>query len=673
MSFKKLQIIDPYSIGSPEIGHIYLGRDNMGLWEKYPNGDISYFTTGGTMGAGSSGSSGADGLPGLNGNFLGSSGTSGIGSSGTSGTSSSSGISGTSGVSGTNGTSGLSGTSGSSGTSGTSGTAGTAGSSGVSIDGSSGTSGITGSSGTSGIGSSGTSGANGAYGGASRLWIYTGSMPIERKFYANGQTNLALVQSLYINEVDYDNQLVDNWLNTWTNGLLKIEKWQDASVFGIYENCTSTMVIPGVFNVNNLSLIDCNGSLVLNETYVISFIKYSGSSGSGSSGSSGANGANGSSGISGDNGTSGSSGLNGSSGISGDNGTSGSSGLNGSSGISGDNGTSGSSGYGSPGDTGSGGTSGTNGESGTSGSSGTSGTNGINGLNGSSGTSGTNGTDGTAGSSGASPADHTFLTNLAWDKSDHTGQATSLAAFDASGKAIFYTPTGISFGTSGTSGLSGGSNYEAWTVKVDSGSVQNIYSKNSTSGTVYKRLDFVSGTNMTITPTSGASDNMILTFNASGTGGGAGTSGTSGASGTGGSGSSGISGTSGSSGTMNWIGGGTSSDTSISDTYTVVHTESTVAVAIKYFVCATIAIEVDSTGWTYARVRTGSSTTNFVTIGGIYHAVAGLQTFTISGYFGLGVQSNLYLEVRSTASNPIVRSAIDGKEYATNLSIIKIN
>ena len=84
MSFKKIQLINPWDIGCPDTGHIYFGRDHVGLWEKFEDCSWHYITTGSTSGytMGTSGSSGKDGL---DGSFMGSSGTSG--SSGLTGTS----------------------------------------------------------------------------------------------------------------------------------------------------------------------------------------------------------------------------------------------------------------------------------------------------------------------------------------------------------------------------------------------------------------------------------------------------------------------------------------------------------------------------------------------------------------------------------------------------------
>jgi hypothetical protein len=278
MSFKKLQLISPNDIGCPDDGHIYLGRDSVGLWEKYSNCEWVYIVTGGTTGAGTSGSSGSDGTSGKDGIFFGSSGASGDnGSSGTDGTSGTSGKNGNDGTSGTSGASGTAGTSGTSGKEGTSGTSGISGSSGVSgNDGSSGIS-TDGSSGTSGLtGSSGTSGIDGFYGGATRLWtFYDTQDPNWGEFYSSGVTDLSLINNLIINNLDYDNQDVGNWLSTWTNGLLKIEKWRDPSIFGIYDGCISTVYSPGRYKIYNINQLNSNGSLVNGEKYLISFVKTS--------------------------------------------------------------------------------------------------------------------------------------------------------------------------------------------------------------------------------------------------------------------------------------------------------------------------------------------------------------------------------------------------------------
>jgi len=390
VSFKKFQLINPNSIGSPEDGHVYLGRDEIGLWEKYSNGEWVYVITGSTTGAGTSGSSGVNGI---DGEFLGSSGT-----SGTSGSSGSNGTSGSSGKTGTSGTSGL----GSSGTSGL---------------GSSGTSGLTGSSGTSGNGTSGSSGKDGnffgssglsgssgisSYGGSSRRWIYsTNSVPIENGQFTTDNLDLSSLNYIRIYSVDADEQFVGNWINSWSFGVLKIEKWGNSSIFGIYLINSGITYTSGYYEINNLTLYNGYNLLSNNDDYIISFVPGGlGTGGSGDSGSSGTSGEGspGSSGTSGEGspGTSGTSGEGspGTSGTSGEGspGTSGTSGEGspGSSGTSGEGspGSSGTSGEGSPG------TSGTSGE-GSPGSSGTSGE----GSPGSSGTSG-EGSPGTSGTSG---------------------------------------------------------------------------------------------------------------------------------------------------------------------------------------------------------------------------------------------------------------------------------
>lgn len=298
MSFKKIQIINADDIGNPETGHIYLGRDNFGLWEKKSDGFWHYISTGST-GTGSSGTSGVDGIfYGTNGT-AGSSGTSGTSSFGSSGTSGRDGNTSTSGTSGSSGTSGFgtSGTSGSSGSSGTSGIDGTSGSSGKS-----GTSGSSGSSGSSGFtGSSGTSGINSGYGGATRLWVFTGSTePMSGQFYANSieyfnSKNLDLIDYISINTNDHDGQDLENWIKHWNTGILKIEEWDNMGVFGIYTGTTSTKSTGNTYELTDFNFYSGNGTLTEGNRYLVSFV-HSGSyfsiSGttSGTSGTSGTDG-----------------------------------------------------------------------------------------------------------------------------------------------------------------------------------------------------------------------------------------------------------------------------------------------------------------------------------------------------------------------------------------------
>lgn len=304
MSFKKIELIKPEDIGRPESGYAYFGRDSQGYWDKIDSGEITRLGIEGSFGLGA-GSSGTSGKDGVDGEFLGSSGTSGNdgssgvngahGSSGRTGTHGTSGLSGINGTSGTGGLSGTSGTSGSSGLSGTSGTSGLTGSSGTSSNGSSG---------TSSNGSSGTSGIDGSYGAATRLWLFTndeGTAYVDSYFYTSGSTDLSIVNGIIINVIDYDNSSLDNWINTWNNGLLKIEKFGNPSIFGIYNGILSTQ-IGNTYHLTNLTTL--NGysgldGLIEGDKYLISFIKSgdgsglsgsSGTSGSGSPGTSGTSG-----------------------------------------------------------------------------------------------------------------------------------------------------------------------------------------------------------------------------------------------------------------------------------------------------------------------------------------------------------------------------------------------
>ena len=276
MSFKKIQLIDPNTIGCPESGHIYFGRDDKGLWEKYSDCGVNYITTGSTSGSGTNGTSGSSGRDGVDGINLGTSGTSGKnGTSGVSGTSGTSGKEGTSGTNGSSGSSGITGTSGSSGI-------GTSGSSG--LTGSSGTSGLTGTAGSSGVdgnfyGSSGTSGFSGGYGGAARKWISTySSGPSNNCFYGTsslGGYNFTSLTQIVINKTDADNQPLQYWLRTWLKGILKIERRDDLTNFGIYLIDTTPIEVGNIFtiNISGGNCIGGNGAIIDNNEYLISFIE----------------------------------------------------------------------------------------------------------------------------------------------------------------------------------------------------------------------------------------------------------------------------------------------------------------------------------------------------------------------------------------------------------------
>jgi hypothetical protein len=447
VSFKKLQIISPQNIGSPEDGHIYLGRDEIGLWEKYSNGDWVYVITGGTTGAGTSGTSGAAGSSGVDGTFFGTSGSSGKdGSSGITGSSGTSGI----GISGTSGTSGLTGTSGTSGTSGITGTSGTSGSSG-----------LTGSSGSSGVdgtffGSSGTSGSSGVsgYGGSARRWTFSSSVYSAGYFFVSGVSySLDIINNIIINQQDADNQYVYDWINSWTNGILKIEEFGNPSVFGIYSiisGITTNTFISNYFVISGITAYSGDGVLIDGYDYLISYV----TSGQGGGGT----------------GTSGTSGV-GSIGSSGTSGT-GSPGSSGTSGTSGETGSSGTSGTGSPGSSGTSGT-------GSPGSSGTSGT-------GSPGSSGTSGITGSSGSSGQSPSITGTNYNLLYYDTGNVGASTKL---DWTNQSTLYIDSQLRI-TTGTTNNDGDIKYDysAHKLYVNTGGTSTDWKTISTLPIGYSEL-----------------------------------------------------------------------------------------------------------------------------------------------------------------------------------------
>jgi hypothetical protein len=607
MSFIKIQRIDPTTISNPDPGHIYVGQDlsvtgfgngTSGFWQKDEWGQIFYINSGTGGGTGTSGSSGVDGT------FYGSSGSSGNG-----------GTNGTSGISGRSGSFGTSGSSGSSGLTGTSGTSSTAGTSS--------TSGKTGTSGSSGVdgtfyGSSGTSGYDGGYGGATRVWkfSYNTPNPAGGRFIAGNDYyplnySLSLVNKIIINTTDLDNQQVDNWLNSWITGTLKIEDKLNASVFGIYSLSSVSNSKPSI-TLNLISgftmLSSSIDDLIDDRDYFISFVAGgSGSSGvdgsflgthgtAGTSGKDGSflgtHGTAGTSGIKGTSGTSGKDGFgtsgtsgNGTSGISGSSGTSGdgSSGINGSSGTSGERGTSGTSGGGTSGTSGTNGTSGTSGV-GTNGTSGTSGV-GTNGTSGRSSTSGTSGTSvigssgtsggGTSGTSGTSGVGSPGSSGTSGVGSPGSSGTSGIGSSGTSGNGLSGSSgtagTSSTSGTSGTSGISGtsGKDGTGGTSGKDGTSGSSGKDGLSTSGTSGKdglstsgtSGNGLSGTNGTsgVNGTSGISG----TSGKDGTGGTSSTAGTSGINGTSGlTGTSGINGTSGTSSTSGSTGTSGSSGTS---------------------------------------------------------------------------------------------------------------
>lgn len=282
MSFKKIQLINPWDIGCPESGHIYFGRNDIGLWEKYSNCEWVYIITGGTTGAGTSGTSGGAGSSGVDGTFYGTSGSSG--SNGLPGGNGTSGSSGRSGQDGTSGTSaiGSSGTSGSSGRAGTSGTSGKDGSSGTSgSSGENGTSGLSGSSGINGLnGSSGISGSNGmdgAYGGATRRWIYDNinNPPVNNGTVYFNNVSLASLTNIRLYYKDADGIALNDWLDSWNlQGILKVEDRENLSNVGIYNVPAGSLstIGPNVYQISGFTIYSANGVVTNGKSYLISFL-----------------------------------------------------------------------------------------------------------------------------------------------------------------------------------------------------------------------------------------------------------------------------------------------------------------------------------------------------------------------------------------------------------------
>ena len=144
---------------------------------------------------------------------------------------------------------------------------------------------------------------------------------------------------------------------------------------------------------------------------------------------------------------------------------------------------------------------------------------------------------------------HAQLDDLNWANSGHVGNVSTLAGFDGSGVATYYSIGTGSSGTSGTSGSSGSSGTDGTSGSSGTNGTSGTSGTDGTSGS--------SGTN----GTSGSSGTSG-TNGTSGSSGSSGTNGTSGSSGTNGtSGSSGTNGTSGSSGTSGTNGTSGSSGT----------------------------------------------------------------------------------------------------------------
>jgi len=142
-------------------------------------------------------------------------------------------------------------------------------------------------------GSSGTSGFSGGYGGAARRWIATSSStPLSTEFFgtsvAYGGNNFTTLDIIKINKTDADSQLMQYWLTGWTNGILKIEKRDDLTNFGIYYLNSSPSISGNIFTYTNFSVKAAYGNISNGSEYLISFVDTS-SSGStaGTSGTSG--------------------------------------------------------------------------------------------------------------------------------------------------------------------------------------------------------------------------------------------------------------------------------------------------------------------------------------------------------------------------------------------------
>jgi hypothetical protein len=228
---------------------------------------------------------------------------------------------------------------------------------------------------------------------------------------------------------------------------------------------------------------------------------------------------------------------------------------------------------------------------------------------------------------------------------------------------VIITISSTSGGGSGSSGTSGSSgfNYEAWSLGYPVDEVPtyvDIKSKND-AGATYNRVRFIPGTNVSISGSNEGSKTLALTFSA--------------ASGTGGSGSSGTSGTSGTSFYSPTLWSQTLLQTGITTSYNNIMTVSTTNSGSHYFASATLGIQVASSGWTYARIITTGSTTGIRYA--LYHPIAGDYSFTVSGIVGTdpGENYSFYVDVRSTALSAKALTSIDGSQYASNFSVIRIN
>lgn len=124
--------------------------------------------------------------------------------------------------------------------------------------------GSAGTSGSSAVGSSGSSGYDGIHGASSRVWVRSiDSTPDDNGELYMLTSSLASLTYIRLYESDLSGTDVSNWIYSWddtdNNGIIKLTKETDNSVFGLYQ-ITSISDNGGYAQVD-FSLLSANGSI----------------------------------------------------------------------------------------------------------------------------------------------------------------------------------------------------------------------------------------------------------------------------------------------------------------------------------------------------------------------------------------------------------------------------
>ena len=81
---------------------------------------------------------------------------------------------------------------------------------------------------------------------------------------------LDLINYLLINKIDADGDLLIGWLNTWGNGLLKVEDRRNLSTIGIYSLTTgNTTLVGNFYQISGFTILSASNNVLSNETELL--------------------------------------------------------------------------------------------------------------------------------------------------------------------------------------------------------------------------------------------------------------------------------------------------------------------------------------------------------------------------------------------------------------------